>query len=163
MRLVLNVLPPAPSSTPAAAPSRPYLPLPAQKKRVAVTAASAGALINSCHGLILDMVNRGHRVSALAPGLSNDELRILSHLGAEPYSLPPQLALWDKYRRMRELSAVLADAHPDVLLVESARNGALNVAAAKIARVPHIVTIVPSLARRSWRVRAPRPGDIAKP
>ncbi len=147
MRLVLNVLPPAPSSSslPAAPPLRPYLPLPPKKKRVAVTASSASALINSCHSLILDMVNRGHRVSALAPGLSNDELRILSHLGAEPYSLPPQRALWGKYRRMRELSMVLADARPDVLLVESARNGALSVAAAKIARVPHVVTIVPSL------------------
>ena len=147
MRLVLNVLPSAPSSTshPEERPSRPYLPLPAQKKRVAVTASSAGALINSCHALILDMVNRGHRVSAFAPNLSNNELRILSHLGAEPYSLPAQLALWDKYRRMRELSTVLADARPDVLLVESARNGALSVAAAKIARVPHVVTIVPSL------------------
>jgi glycosyltransferase involved in cell wall biosynthesis len=110
-----------------------------------VTASSAGALINSCHGLILDMVNRGHRVLAFAPQLSNNDFRILSHLGAEAYSLPPQLALWDKYRRMRELSTILGDAHPDVVLVESARNGAVSVAAAKMARVPHVVTIVPSL------------------
>ncbi len=38
-----------------------------------------------------------------------------------------------------------ADANPDVVLVESARNGAISVAAAKMARVPHVVTIVPSL------------------
>ena len=112
---------------------------------MAVTASSADALISSCHGLILDMVNRGHRVSAFAPKLSNDHLRILSHLGAEPYSLPAQLAIWDKYRRMRELSTILSDANPHVVLVESARNGAISVAAAKMARVPHIATIVPSL------------------
>ncbi len=110
-----------------------------------MTASSAGALITSCHGLILDMVNRGHRVFAFAPELSNNDLRILSHIGAEAYSLPPQLALWDKYRRMRELSTIFGDVDPHVVLVESARNGAASVAAAKIARVPHVVTIVPSL------------------
>ena len=147
MQFVLDALPSAPSvsADPVPQPSRPYLPLPAQRKRVAVTASSAGALINSCHGLILDMVNRGHRVSAFAPELSNGDLRILSHLGAEPCSLPPQLAVWDKYRRMRELSTILSDASPHVILVESARNGAISVAAAKIARVPHVATIVPSL------------------
>ena len=147
MQFVLDALPFAPPvrSDPAPRPSRPYLPLPAQRKRVTVTASSAGALISSCHSLILDMVNRGHRISAFAPGLSNDDLRILSHLGAEPYSLPAQLAIWDKYRRMRELSAILANSNPHVVLVESARNGATSVAAAKIARVPHVVTIVPSL------------------
>ncbi len=147
MRLVLDALPPAEFSRTDAAPypSRPYLPLPAHRKRAAVTASSAGALINSCHGIILDMVNRGHRVFAFAPELSNNDLRILSHIGAEAYSLPPQLALWDKYRRMRELSTIFGDVDPQVLLVESAGNGAVSVAAAKIARVPHVVTVVPSL------------------
>ena len=145
MRFVLDALPATLSADPVPQFSRPYLPLPARKKRVAVTASCAGALINSCHALILDMVNRGHRVSAFAPELSNDDLRILAHLGAEPYSLPPQPALLDKYRRMRELSTILSNANPDVLLVESARNGVISVAAAKIARVRHVVTIVPSL------------------
>jgi glycosyltransferase involved in cell wall biosynthesis len=112
---------------------------------VAVTASSAAALISSCHGLILDMVNRGHHVIAFAPELSNNDLRILSHLGAEPCSLPAPPAIWDKYRRMREFSTILSDANPHVFLVESARNGAFSVAAAKMARVPHVVTIVPSL------------------
>jgi glycosyltransferase involved in cell wall biosynthesis len=147
MRFVLDALPPAPPvrSNPVPQFSRPYLPLPGQRKRVAVTASSAGALINSCHSLILDMVNRGHRVSAFAPGLSNDDLRILSHLGVEPYLLPAQRAIWDKYRRVRGIGKILSDANPHVLFVESARNGAISVAAAKIARVPHVVTIVPSL------------------
>ncbi|MGC2395557.1 MAG: glycosyltransferase [Rhodomicrobium sp.] len=147
MRFVLDALPPAPPvrSNPVPQFSRPYLPLPPQRKRVAVTASSAGALINSCHSLILDMVNRGHRVSAFAPGLSNDDLRILWRLGAKPCSLPAQHAIWDKHRRVRELGKILSDANPHVLLVESARKGALSVAAAKIARVPHVVTMVPSL------------------
>ena len=112
---------------------------------MAVTASSGGSLINSCHSLVLDMVNRGHRVLACAPDLSNEDLRILSHLGAETCSLPAHLALWDKYRRLRELSSTLRDANPDVVLVESARMGAISVAAAKLARVPHVATIVPSL------------------
>jgi glycosyltransferase involved in cell wall biosynthesis len=91
------------------------------------------------------MVNRGHRVLTFAPELSNTDLRILSHIGAEAYSLPPQLALFDQYRRMRELSTIFGDANPDVVLVQSAANGAAAVAAAKIARVPHVVTVVPSL------------------
>ena len=105
MRFVFDALPPAPPvrSNPVPQFSRPYLPLPPQRKRVAGTASSAGALINSCHSLILDMVNRGHRVSAFAPGLSNDDLRILSHLGAKPCSLPAQHAIWDKHRRVRGL------------------------------------------------------------
>jgi glycosyltransferase involved in cell wall biosynthesis len=91
------------------------------------------------------MVNRGHRVFAFAPELSNDDMRILSHIGAEAYSLPPRLALWDKYRRMRELSTIFGDVDPHVVLVESARNGAESVAAAKIARIPYVATTVPSL------------------
>ena len=147
MRFVLDALPPAPpaGSGPVAHSSRPYLPLPAQRKKVAVTASSASALISSCHSIILDMVNRGHHVFAFAPELSNNDLRILSHLGAEPCSLPPQPAIWDKYRRMREFSTILSDANPHVFLAESARSGAFSVAAAKMARVPHVVTIVPSL------------------
>jgi glycosyltransferase involved in cell wall biosynthesis len=122
-----------------------YLPLPAHRKRAAVLAPSAGALIGSCYGLILNMVNRGHRVFALAPELSNRDLRILAHIGSEAYSLPPQLALLDKYRRMRELSTILSDSEPDVVLVQSARNGAASVAAAKIARIRQVVTMVPGL------------------
>ena len=64
------------------------------------------------------MVNRGHRVSAFAPGLSNDDLRILWRLGAKPCSLPAQHAIWDKHRRVRELGKLLSDANPHVLLVE---------------------------------------------
>jgi glycosyltransferase involved in cell wall biosynthesis len=147
MQFVLNALPPAEFANGryASSSSQPYLPLPSQRKRAAVTASSAGALIASCHGLILDMVNRGHRVFAFAPELSNNDMRILSRLGAEAYSLPPRLALLDKYRRMRELSTIFTDVDPHVVLVESARDGAEAVAAAKIARVPHVVTTVPSL------------------
>jgi glycosyltransferase involved in cell wall biosynthesis len=122
-----------------------YLPLPAHRKRAAVVAPSAGALIGACQGLIHNMVNRGHRVFAFAPELSNRDLRILAHIGSEAYSLPPQFALLDKYRRMRELSTILSDTDPDVVLVQSARSGATSVAAAKIARVPQVVTVVPGL------------------
>jgi glycosyltransferase involved in cell wall biosynthesis len=124
---------------------RDYLPQPAHRKRAAVIAPSAGALTGGCYGIIFDMVNRGHRVFAFAPDLSNQDLRLLSHIGAEAYSLPPQLALRDKYRRMRELSTILTDADPDTALIQTARSGVTSVAAAKIARVPQIVTVVPGL------------------
>jgi glycosyltransferase involved in cell wall biosynthesis len=124
---------------------RDYLPQPAHRKRAAVIAPSAGALTGGCYGLIYDMVNRGHRVFTFAPELSNKDLRLLSHIGAEAYSLPPQLALRDKYRRMRELSTILTDADPDTVLIQTARSGVTSVAAAKIARVPQIVTVVPGL------------------
>src|SRR5262249_34995185 len=130
------------------------------RKRVAVTAPSAAALINNCHGLILDMVNRGHRVFAFAPELSNKDLRILAHIGAEAYALPAQLALWDKYRRLRELATIFRDADTEVVLVQSARSGMTTVAAAKLARVPRIVTVVPNLgpafmegSRAAWGQR----------
>ena len=163
MRSVLDALPSSAQfagTNSAPYPSQPFLPLPAHRKRVAVTAPSAAALIGSCHGLILDMVNRGHRVFAFAPELSNKDMRILSHIGAEAYALPPELALWDKYRRLRELATIFRDIDPHVLLVQSARNGATSVAAAKLARVPHVVTVVPSLgpafmegARTAWGQR----------
>jgi len=72
------------------------------------------------------MVHRGRRVLAFAPALSSKDLRLLAHLGAEPYSLPPQLVFWDKYRRMRELSTIVADAGLDAALVQPARNGAAS-------------------------------------
>jgi glycosyltransferase involved in cell wall biosynthesis len=92
-----------------------------------------------------DMVQRGHAVLAFAPTLSNRELSMLAQMGVEGYSLPPKLALLDNYWRMRELSTILSDAYIDVALVLSARNGAVGVAAAKIARIPKIVTVVPEL------------------
>ncbi len=162
MRMVLDALPSAQvaSTNSASYPSQPYLPLPAHRQRVAVTAPSAAALISSCHGLILDMVNRGHRVFAFAPELSNKDMRILSHIGAEAYALPPDLALLDKYRRLRELATIFRDIDPHVVLVQSARSGATSVAAAKLARVPHVVSVVPSLgpafmegARAAWGQR----------
>ena len=145
MRAVLEAIPDAPyaGAGPDAHPD--YLPLPAYRKRAAIVAPSGGALTGACQGLILDMIARGHRVFAFAPDLSNRELACLSRLGAQAYSLPSDLALWDKYRRMRELSTIFADADPDVVLVQSARIGATAVAAARIARVPRVVTAVPAL------------------
>src|SRR5271165_5866995 len=122
-----------------------YLPLPAYRKRAAVIAGSAAALTGSCAGLIYTIASRGHKVQAFAPQLSNQDLRALAHIGAEAYSLPPQLAMMDKVKRMRELSNILSDNAPDIALVQSARNGAVSVAAAKIARIPHVVTAVTSL------------------
>jgi glycosyltransferase involved in cell wall biosynthesis len=124
---------------------QPHLPLPAHRRRVAIAAPSGGALISHCHGLILDMVNRGHRVFAMAPLLSNRDLRILAHIGAEAYALPGENELMDRYRQMRELAATFRDIDPDVVIVQSARNGGAAVAAAKMARVQNVVTVVPTL------------------
>jgi glycosyltransferase involved in cell wall biosynthesis len=145
MRAVLNAIPDAGRAGRALDAYQEYLPLPAHKKRAAVAAPSAAALTGSCSGLIRDMLQRGHRVLAFAPALSNNDMRFLAQMGVEAYSLPSQLALLDKYRRMRELSTIFTDAHLDVLLVQSARNGAASVAAAKIARIPKVVTVVPEL------------------
>lgn len=145
MRAILNAIPAAGYASPEHDAYQEYLPLPAHRKRAAVTAQSAQALTGACGGLIRDMVQRGHRVFAFAPGLSDKDLKFLAHIGAEGYSLPPQLAMLDKYRRMRELSTIFADAGLDVVLVQSARSGAASVAAAKIARVPKVVTVVPGL------------------
>lgn len=145
MRSVLDVIPDEGYAREEFDAYREFLPQPAHRKRAVVAAPSAAALAGCARSLIYDMVSRGHRVLAFAPGLSNADMRILSHAGAEPYSLPAQHAFWDKYRRMRELSSVFADAGADVALVLSARNGATSVAAAKIARVPKVVTVVPGL------------------
>lgn len=126
-------------------PEQRYLPLPASRRRVAITAPNGAALISACHGLILDMINRGHRVFALAPQLSNRDLRILSHIGAEAYALPDNTELMDRYRQMREMASTFRDIDPDVVIVQSARSGGTAVAAAKIARVQNVVTIVPTL------------------
>ena len=145
MRSVLDAIPPAGHAGDETGAYDGYLPLPSHRKCAAVIAPSAGALTGSCYGLIVSMINRGHRVFAFAPELANRDLRILAHIGAEAYSLPPKLALLDKYRQMRELSTILGRADPDVALVQSAQSGAASVAAAKIARVPQVVTVVPGL------------------
>ncbi len=145
MRAILDAIPDAGHAGARLDAYQEYLPSPSHRKRAAIIAPTPAALTGSSRGLILDMLSRGHRVFAFAPGLSNKDLRILAHAGAEAYSLPPQLALLDKYRRLRELSTILGDAGPDVVLVQSARSGATSVAAAKIARIPQVVTVVPSL------------------
>lgn len=163
-RVASNTVPPSQFAGPSAGAhksTQPYLPLPANRKRVAITASSAASLIHSCHGLILDMVNRGHRVFAFAPELTNKDMRILSHIGAEAYALPQQTQFFDRYRRFRELVTVFRDVDPHIVLVQSARNGGISIAAAKRAGVPHVVTVVPSLGpafmegarRSSWAER----------
>jgi glycosyltransferase involved in cell wall biosynthesis len=122
-----------------------YLPMPAHRKRAAIIAPSGAVLTGVCSSLIQDMVQRGHAVMAFAPGLTNKELALVARMGVEAYSLPPKFALLDNYRRMRELSTILADAYIDTALILSARGGAVSVAAAKIARIPKIVTVVPEL------------------
>ena len=145
MRAILDAIPDAGYAGRESDAYQEYLPRPAHRKRAAITAPSGAALTGVCGGLIRDMVQRGHHVLAFAPGLSSKDMRLLSQIGATAYSLPAQLAFLDKYRRMRELSTILADAAPDVVLVQSARNGATSVAAAKIARIPKVVTVVPEL------------------
>ena len=145
MRAILDAIPDAGYAGRESDAYQEYLPQPAHRKRAAIAAPSGAALTGVCGGLIHDMVQRGHHVLAFAPGLSSKDMRLLSQIGATAYSLPTQLAFLDKYRRMRELSTILADAAPDVMLVQSARNGATSVAAAKIARIPKVVTVVPEL------------------
>lgn len=123
----------------------PHLPLPSNRKRIAITGPSAASLISNCHGLILDMVNRGHRVFTFTPELSNREMRILSHIGAEAYAVPPLAEFLDSYRQAREMASTFSDIDPDVVIVQSARNGGTAVAAARLAKVQNVVTIVPSL------------------
>ncbi len=145
MRAILDAIPDDGYGSREGDAYREYLPSPTRRKRAAIAAPSGAALTGVCGGLIRDMLQRGHRVLAFAPALSSKDLRQLAQMGAEAYSLPAQLAFLDKYRRMRELSTILADAYPDVVLVQSARNGATSVAAAKMARIPKVVTIVPEL------------------
>lgn len=125
--------------------AQPHLPLPANRKRIAFTGTSGASLISNCHGLILDMVNRGHRVFAFAPEVSNKDLRILSHIGAETYAVPPLAEFIDRYRQVREMASTFRDIDPDVVIVQSAQNGGAAVTAARLARVQNVVTIVPSL------------------
>jgi glycosyltransferase involved in cell wall biosynthesis len=145
MRSILDAIPPAEYAGEEGGGYHGYLPLPAHRKHAAIIASSAGAFTDACRSIILNMLDRGHRVSAFAPELSSRDLRMLAHIGAEAYSLPPQLALLDRYRRIRELSTILSDADPDLVLVQSAQSGATSVVAAKVARVPQVVTVVPGL------------------
>ncbi len=145
MRAVLDAIPDAGYTGDELDAYQEYLPLPAHRKRAAVAAPSAAALTGACSGLIRDMAHRGHHVLAFAPALTGKDMQLLVRMGAHGYPLPSRLALLDKYRRMRELSTILAEANPDVVLVQSARNGASSVAAAKIARIPKVVTVVPEL------------------
>jgi glycosyltransferase involved in cell wall biosynthesis len=125
--------------------AQPFLPLPSHRKRIAITSPTASSLIGHCHNLILDMVNRGHRVFAFTGELSNREMRILSHIGAEAYAISPLGELLDRYRQVRELASTLRDVDPDVVIVQCARTGANSVAAARLARVDNVVSIVPTL------------------
>lgn len=148
------------AATPGYGDQQPYLPLPTLRKRAAIIAPSASALISNCHGLILDMVNRGHRVFTFAPELTNKDLRILSHIGAEAYALEPLNETRNRVSRLRELEYIFRNVDPHVVMVQSARS-AISVMAAKMARVPHVVAVVPSFgaafmegARRSaWAER----------
>jgi glycosyltransferase involved in cell wall biosynthesis len=125
--------------------AQPFLPLPAHRKRIAITAPTASNLISHCHGIILDMVNRGHRVFAFTGELTNQEMRILSHIGAEAYAIAPLGEIFDRYRQVRELASTLRDVDADVVIVQCAHKGANAIAAARLARAHNVVSVVPTL------------------
>lgn len=128
---------PSPASPAAAAP-----------QTVVVLGSLALSLINFRGPLIAELVERGHRVFALAPDIDDAVAAQLRALGAEPVSIRlgrTSLNPFGAMATLRDLTRALRAIGPDIVFAYTIKPIILGAAAARAAGVPRFVCLVTGL------------------
>ena len=113
-------------------------------KTVLLLGSYAPSLVHFRGPLIADMVKRGHRVVAAAPGVG-EVASELEQLGAEPRDLPLDRtslhpgAMRRSYKQVRRL---IREVRPDVLIAYTIKPVILGALAGKAERVPRNVSLI---------------------
>lgn len=126
-------------------------------RRIAIAAPSPRSLARMRGALIRDLVQRRHRVLAIAPDMPTDAATELAALGAEPRSWTwkrSNLAFLDQRAAVTSARALLADWEPHTLLAYGPGTIEPMLAAAARLHVGRIVALVNDLAAHGGEARA---------
>jgi glycosyltransferase involved in cell wall biosynthesis len=91
------------------------------------------------------MVQRGHRVIAIAPNFTPDVLKSIRALGATPKQLQmdnQSLNIWGMLRASLELWRIVQTCRPDVLISYTIKPVLLGAIIGRLARVPKVVSMI---------------------
>lgn len=113
--------------------------------KVALFGSYAPSLINFRGPLISALVERGHRVFAIAPDIGADVAKSLEALGVTPVAVSlgrTSLSPFGTMRTARELEAQLRDLEPDLLIAYTVKPITIGGPAAKAAGVPRFVPLI---------------------
>lgn len=115
---------------------------------VVVLGSYAPSLIHFRGSLIGALVERGHRVFAMAPAIGEELGGRLRAIGAEPFDVPLEnqsLNPLAMLRTVRALTAAFAALRPDAVIAYTVKPVTLGAAAAARAGVPRFVSLVTGL------------------
>ena len=114
-------------------------------KTVLLLGSFAPSLVHFRGPLIAAIVQRGHKVVAAAPSISDEVAEKLRQLGAEPRqlqlvnaSLNPAAML----QSLRQVRALIRDIRPDVIISYTVKPVVLGALAGRAERVPRIVSLI---------------------
>ena len=117
-------------------------------KSVAIVAHQAFSLINFRQSLIIQLINKGHKVFALAPDYSEAQITSLRNLGAIPIpyrlsrtGINPLIDLRDTV----SLALILRKLSPDIFFSFAIKPVIFGTIAAWLARIPHRVAMIEGL------------------
>lgn len=120
----------------------------APPRTVALLGSYAPSLILFRGPLIAEMVARGHRVLAMAPGIGPDVAETLRRMGAEARDVPlvnSSLNPIASIKSIRALTAALKEERPDVLIGYTIKPVTLGSIAARRAGVGRVVALITGL------------------
>lgn len=120
----------------------------APPRTVALLGSYAPSLILFRGPLIAEMVKRGHRVVAMAPGISSEVADTLREMGAEPREVPLVNSSLNPLASIRSISALtrlLREIRPDAFIGYTIKPVTLGSIAAARAGVGRIVALVTGL------------------
>jgi glycosyltransferase involved in cell wall biosynthesis len=126
---------------------------------VVVLGSFAWSLVNFRGALIAELVERGHRVFALAPDIDEDMAAQVRALGAEPVSIRlgrTSLNPFGAIATLRDLGRVLRAIGPDIVFAYTIKPIILGAAAARAAGVPRFVCLVTGLGYAFTGGREPK-------
>ena len=112
---------------------------------VVVLGSYAPSLIHFRGSLIRALVERGHRVVAMAPAIGGDISARLRAIGAESHDIPldnQSLNPLAMLRTVRALTRAFAELRPDAVIAYTVKPVTLGAAAAARARVPRFVSLI---------------------
>lgn len=112
---------------------------------VLIFGSYAPSLVHFRGALIAAIADRGHKVFAAAPAISDEVAAELKSLGAEPRELPVVNASLNPFAMLRSLGAVrrlIRAIRPDVAISYTAKPVILGAIAGKAEGVPKIVSLI---------------------
>jgi glycosyltransferase involved in cell wall biosynthesis len=119
-----------------------------RRRRIAVVGPSGAALAVALGSLVQEIVNHGHEVICLAPGLEGPSAKVFAGMGVECQALPAfregASPIADT-RCLFELTRFFRETEPDIVAGYSRKGAILTSLAARLSGTEHVVTLLAEL------------------